>query len=342
MSIEIRNISPPDNALDVSVSTNILFDIVALDGKLINIGTLSVSIETNSNIDGDTHTTNYTVANTSVVKYSGTNVYYSVLLNLDRPFDESMSVTVKIDIQDTLAASMTQFSSSFTTLSKGLISDFRYAFIDFAQKIPVYNEILKKNSTTSPTVFDSAFQSWNLKPVPRIQVNQVISTTGYTIDYENGLVTFNTALDYNDVVEVTYQFAFFTDEQINSFFKQANAYYYNSPPQGGSTSIYGAGEMIQMSIMIGAASFAFREILFSLAFQEKRIIFDNASWGDGWTQIKDLLRGLYESYSKDWDKLLEAKKLKLPSISSIISPEYTLPGGRSRMFRYLYKGGAMG
>jgi hypothetical protein len=46
---------------------------------------------------------------------------------------------------------------------------------------------------------------------------------------------------------------------------------------------------------------------------------------------------LYEAYKEDWEKLLEAKKVRLPNIKTIITPEYTIPGGRSRMFRYLYK-----
>jgi hypothetical protein len=76
-----------------------------------------------------------------------------------------------------------------------------------------------------------------------------------------------------------------------------------------------------------------------LALQEKRIIFDNTSLGDGWTQVKDLFKSLHDAYKEDWKNILEAKKLRLPHIAAVVQPEFTLPGGRSRAFRYLYKGG---
>ena len=46
-----------------------------------------------------------------------------------------------------------------------------------------------------------------------------------------------------------------------------------------------------------------------------------------------------KNYEGDWEKLVEQKKLgPYPSSKLIVTPEYTLPGGRSRWFRYLFKG----
>jgi len=48
---------------------------------------------------------------------------------------------------------------------------------------------------------------------------------------------------------------------------------------------------------------------------------------------------LKQNYSSDWEKLLEQKKFgPYPTTRMVVTPEYTLPGGRSRWFRYLFKG----
>jgi hypothetical protein len=91
--------------------------------------------------------------------------------------------------------------------------------------------------------------------------------------------------------------------------------------------------------MIGAAAFAYRSLFASLAYQEKRLIFDNHSWEQGWQQIKDLFKALWESYEKMWELALKGKSARLPRIASVITPEFSMPGGRSRLFRYMYKSG---
>jgi len=347
MSIEVRNFTPSDEALNVSIYSNIQFDLVGLDGYTIDITSFTIDITTTSNIDEDTHVISYTDSS-SEVSYSGNSSYYSFMVNPSVPFDEGLSVTVTINVEGldevSAYALMEEFESSFTTSYNGVISDFKYAFIHYAQDIPMYDEQLRCRSTVAPQVFDSALQRWNKSPVPKIEVNQVIvassdTTYGHTVDYENGLINFTSALDYNDIVKASYHFSFFSDEQIQAFFRQASAVWAMNPPTGGPFSIYNASNMLQGVLMIGASTFAFRELLMSLAFQEKRIIFDNASGGEGWTQIKDLFKSLFDSYQDDWKSLLEAKKVRLPNIAAVISPSYTMPGGRSRMFRYLYKGG---
>jgi hypothetical protein len=47
---------------------------------------------------------------------------------------------------------------------------------------------------------------------------------------------------------------------------------------------------------------------------------------------------IYDSYAEAWKSAKEEKKNRLYSIAAIVQPEFTLPGGRSRYFRYLYKG----
>lgn len=346
MSIEITNFTPRDNENNVSTSGKIEFDIVATSGYIIDINTLIVKLEMSSKIVTDEQNyVSYDTTSESIV-FNGTNPYYRVSVSPDIPFDEGQSVTVIINIEgvDDSASSyeMPEYKSSFHTRYNGSISDFRFAFIEATQNIPVYNEILEKDSTTKPKIFDSAFKRWNNNHYTKIRVNQVIfskddASYGHLVNHEDGLVIFNNNLAYNDQVDASYTFSFFSDDQIDKFFKMALAQYTVSPPYGGPSSIYASGQTLAGLLMVGASIFAYRDLLMQLTIQEKRIIFDNASWGDGWSKTQEIFKSLLEGSNEMWKNILEAKKVRLPAINAIISPVFTLPGGRSRMFRYLFK-----
>lgn len=369
MALEIRNFKPANGSSGVSINTNISFDIVATNMDQIDIETLQIEILTTSKIDGTIGSVIYSIIPSGysygynysyqcgdiqdyfdcingAISYSGNCISVHVELNPTQPFELGQCVDIVVRLADTNGISMSPYSASFSTAYSDLISDFSVIFLECAQNIPVYHEILKKNNEIAPTVYSSAFKNFNEKPDVIVRYNQYIIepagtafTPSYTVDYENGRIIFNTPLEYNDEIDISYHFKFFTDEQINGFFKQAAAFWRIQPPYGGPTSIYGASTTEQYILMLGAATFAFRALLQCMAFQEPRLIFDNHSWEQGWTQVINLFKSLYEAYAKDWEKAMEAKKLRLPKISSVVTPEFSLPGGRSRLFRYMYKSG---
>lgn len=340
MGLEIRNINPPNSGSYVPITSNIFFNVVGLDGSMVDISTLSVEIETTSLIDSTEASITVTTASSdATIHYTGNSLAYAVSINPPLPFEYGQSVTVKIDVDDTLGTAMDQYSISFTTINNGLISVFRCAYINQADRIPVYNERLRPwDATADPTTFMSAYQAWNSFPAPIIEVNKVQVTSGYTIDYENGRVIFDSAKEANDEIKATYTFRLFSDEQILAFIDQATSIYRIHPPFGGPTSVFQASKYLQDIMMVGAASFAFRDLMFQLAFQERAIIFDDLSWKE-WGRAKDQFKSLADAWAQLWKDVLEAKKAQLPTIASVVTPEFTLPGGRSRFFRYLYKGG---
>jgi len=352
MSIEVRNISPSLNSIHVPINTNIEFDLVGLSGDEIDIETLSVDIEMNSKIiSGEVNTFTYDLGadpDLTEITYIGDTKYYRVTVTPTSPFDEGQAVTIKINvstkvISPAIPEEMVEYSYNFYTVNQGLISDFKFAFIESAQAIPVYGEILRPNKTTGATIFHSAFKNWNLKPQVVVRRNQVIIEEGFTIDYENGRIIFKNSdlehgpIEIEDQIDVDYTFSYFSDKQIQSYFDKAKAIWNVHPPFGGPGNIYTTSNTLQSVFMVGAASFAFRELLFGLAVQERRIIWDNESWDEGWKNVKDLFSKLSDEYKGDWEKLLTAKQYQLPSIAAVVTPSYTLPGGRSRFFRYLYK-----
>lgn len=340
--IEVRNISPAAGTANVSINSNVTFDLVGLDGDTIDIDTLAVTVTTLSKIDGEEYDSEYSIADSTNIFYSGSSSYYSVVLNPEAPFDHGMTVTIKInvDTEGDPATEMEEYVVSFSTVFNGLVSVFESTIIQLAQQIPVYDEVLKKDKTINPKTFYAAFGNWNRKPAPVIELNGVILNTGYSIDYSTGQVIFDETIDIEDQVKATYRFRFFEDEQIQNFFKQANAVYSMAPPYGGPYDIYSATPIVQGVLMLGAGMYAFRNLLLSLAFQEQRLIWDNASAEDGWTQVKDIFKQEHDFYKEEFDKALEYKKMRLASMRVISAPEFTLPGGRSRFFRYLWNAGS--
>lgn len=342
MAIEVRNITPKNDASNVPIETNMTFDLISTDGDQIDISTLSITLEVVSLITGDTLSNDYLITNVAAIQYQGDSNCYRVLFNPETVFEQGMTVTIKINVSDntpSFPVSMDEYSISFTTVYNDLISDFKYTIVYQAQNIPVYNEILLGNSTTAPQIFNSAFRNWNIRPRVEIKLNQVITESGFSIDYSNGQVIFDEPLEYNDQVEASYTFKCISDDQVQSYFKQASAIWRISPPSGGPLTIYAADTTIRSVLFIGAAQFAFNDLIFSLALQERRIIFDNRSWDEAWKSSIEIFKSLRDFYKDQWKILIEAKKVRLPQIASIVTPEYALPGGRSRFFRYLYKDG---
>ena len=97
----------------------------------------------------------------------------------------------------------------------------------------------------------------------------------------------------------------------------------------------GVGEA---AIVVSAIK-AIQRLVFGLNFQERALIF--AEKPENVQAAINNFKALYADYNTLWIEVKkEVKTLKLPSIGQISVPEYTLPGGRSRWFRYLYKNGS--
>ena len=51
---------------------------------------------------------------------------------------------------------------------------------------------------------------------------------------------------------------------------------------------------------------------------------------------KSTFQSMYKDYQSVWDEMAAGIKKALPGTNMIVVPEYTLPGGRARWFRYLF------
>jgi len=131
-----------------------------------------------------------------------------------------------------------------------------------------------------------------------------------------------------------YDFRWFSDEELDCFLNNA-LMSFNSYPPVRSYSLENVPAIHMPAILYGAAKDALRQMMMCLQFQEAQQVFGGPEAAkNAFSNIETLK----QNYEKDWDKLTEVKKYgRYPRMSVMLVPEYTLPGGRSRWFRYLFK-----
>jgi len=201
-----------------------------------------------------------------------------------------------------------------------------------AQRVPVYFEQGKPSFDRQTFTF--TYKNWNAGPGIKIYRNKTtLVHSGVTVDYPNGKIIFDKPLTAYDIVNVDYNFRWFSVEQLNSYILNAINVYNSFPPQG-NFNIANVPNWVIPGVLYKAARDAIREMIMCLMFQEPQQVFGGA---DEAAKIRGDLETLKKNYEGDWRLLFDLKKLgKYPQTRAISSPEFTLPGGRSRWFRYLF------
>lgn len=256
-------------------------------------------------------------------KFSSSDDYTEVITHFEvHPHDAIMNFSSSV------------VSQKFTDIMERGIRNLSNDFIYGAMHIPVYGEQAQR--TPSGKRYNFAFPNWNRDPRPLVRVNQRLVDEGWYCDYM-GNVYFEKALDDSDVVTAYYNFAFFGKEDLASFLDAGLDAMNAIPPASASyNSLSTAPREWWHGIQLYAAMQALRRLLLGMSFQETSIIFGE---GDRLSMARENINSLYESYSSSWTEFAAGIKKKLPGTGAIVLPEYTLPGGRARWYRYLYVSG---
>lgn len=209
--------------------------------------------------------------------------------------------------------------------------------IDCAQSIPVMFQEPKSSKDNQNFYWTKGL--WNVVPDTTIYRNQNVITTGFKINYFKGLVTFDTPLTSHDVVNADYNFRWFSDEQLDRFLSNG-IHKVNSFAPATFYALQNIPERYAVSVLYGAAVDALRTLMFCLNWQQPQQYFGGT---EGAQQAFSQMDTLKKNYEETLMKLLEQKKF-FPYrglTKAVVVPEYTLPGGRSRWFRYLFSGSAL-
>jgi len=207
--------------------------------------------------------------------------------------------------------------------------------ISCAQNIPVYDEEGRICEDSRSVRFN--FPRWNQNHLTRIYRNQKLVTGGISINYFKGEVIFEEPLheDY-DVVNADYNFRWFEDEALDRFLSNA-LHIVNAYPPVGHRTLVSIEDRYLPSVLYGAAIDALRQLILCLQFQEPKEVFGGEEGAKNAAGAFDTLK---QNFEKSFENLLEQKKYGpyrgLTKMNT--TPEFTLPGGRSRWFRYMMGG----
>ncbi len=222
-----------------------------------------------------------------------------------------------------------------TLLYSGRFLEFRMALeyhLTCAQSIPVYYEQAKPSRDRKK--FRFSFKNWNQSADVKVYRNGNVVNDGVEVDFFNGTISFDETLAIQETVNADYNFKWFKDEELNRFLNNSVQTVNVYPPQS-DYSIEDVADHHIPTILYGAAKDALRQLMMCLQFQQPQQVFGGPEGAKSAFQGFDTLK---QNYEKDWEKLLEQKKYgRWPRIMVTTTPSFTLPGGRSRWFRMLFK-----
>lgn len=214
-----------------------------------------------------------------------------------------------------------------------------YYMIKSTQEIPVENEQAKISANGLKATF--TFDKWNVfYNKTKIYRNFEEVNSGYTINYDTGEVIFSSALGEHETVQADYNFSWFGSEEMATFLS-FSLNEINMVPPGSSKTLANAPVTWYPAIVYGAAKNVYRRLIHDLSYQQPKLVYgwDGTADGGTWKDAVENFRTLKENYEGDFeDAAKNAKRNTWPSIGIVVAPEFTMPGGRSRWFRYLYKG----
>jgi hypothetical protein len=209
------------------------------------------------------------------------------------------------------------------------------SLVGYTQRIPVFNEIIRFNRAR--TQGELSFPRWNHTAGVKLTVNDVPRESGYTVDYAKGWITFDHSVPEHDEVKCSYNFRWFSDNDIDNFIDMGLQEINIWPPQL-NWNLLNVPPFWVVAVEYCAAVNLIRSWMMALAFQEPAKVFGGLKRAQEVFQQMDTLK---KNFEERLDKMLEQKKnfSYMGLTKTITVPEYTLPGGRSRWFRYLYKSG---
>jgi len=204
--------------------------------------------------------------------------------------------------------------------------EFRLALehhLSCSQAIPIYYEQAKTSRDNQTYSF--TFPDWNQSPGVNVYRNDVIVNSGVEVDYFRGSVTFDNPLLPQETVHADYNFRWFDDDKLIRFLLNAVQTVNIYPPHSDFT-LRDVPDRYTPAVLYGAAKDALRQLMMCINFQEPAQVFggpENAQ------KAFANFETLKQNYEKDWEKLCEQKKYgPYPRSLMIVTPEYTLPGGR--------------
>jgi len=253
-----------------------------------------------------------------------------------------------------------------------LVKSSLYYEVKEYMKLPIYDEEVLFNRSDG-SIGDVAFSNWSYWPRPVIRIegpsnngnnryiilseDTPITNTSdcsdpsypdgltYKVDYQGRIYFLKgdgvtpQVIDPADTVYASYGVELFTHSQMNSALYMSLQGINAQPGTDKYMSVSAAPYYWDLAIVVGAAYYLYRSLLVGLSQRQRRILIMDPDSGafDSINALRETVKMYKEQYDEQL-KVLPASKY--PRIGTITTPEFNMPGGRSRMFRWIWKNGA--
>lgn len=135
-----------------------------------------------------------------------------------------------------------------------------------------------------------------------------------------------------DTIFATYSVKMFTSQHMNSALYMALQTINSQPGASKYQTVASAPYYYDPAIVFGACYYLIRSLLVSLTGRQRRLLLEDPD-----AKVIEDLRNTANMYKEEFEKLLEKLPIaSYPGIRGIVVPEFNMPGGRSRFFRYIW------
>jgi hypothetical protein len=211
----------------------------------------------------------------------------------------------------------------------------RDPLIQLSDTEPIYSTI---NTTYDPIIknrdgYESQYTDGNNYP-NGLMVKYDFMGNIYFID-ENGSPV---EIHSYDNVLISYSIKMITNDHMNSSLYMALQSINAQPGASKYRQVSDAPYYYDPALVYGAAYYILRSLLVSLTSRQRRLLIEDPD-----ARIADDIRQSATMYKEEFDKMLEKLPIAFyPGIRSVVVPEFNMPGGRSRFFRYIWNIGTGG
>lgn len=211
----------------------------------------------------------------------------------------------------------------------------RDPLIQLSETVPIYSTI---NTTYDPIIknrdgYESQYTDGSNYP-NGLMVKYDFMGNIYFIDENGGPVEIHS---YDNVL-VSYSIKMITNDHMNSSLYMALQTINSQPGASKYQKVTDAPYFYDPALVYGAAYYILRSLLTSLTNRQRRLLIEDPD-----ARVTDDLRQSATMYKEEFEKMLEKLPIAFyPGIRSVVVPEFNMPGGRSRFFRYIWNIGTGG
>ncbi len=237
-------------------------------------------------------------------------------------------------VVQTLIVSSDETANVFHSAMMSLVRIVLERYIPALQAIPMFR--LQADDTSDNKTYYFAFKHWNQSAGVRVYRSMREVTSGFTVDYLNGIVTFDKPNLESETIQATFNFRFFSDDALDTFLLQGlNKFNIFAPHT--QMSFCNILDRYVPPVIYGAAVDALRTFLQQLMWPQYNVLYGTPERAD---KAYEQVESLKKDYEEEWKTLCEEKK-KFPYKGLhhlIVQPWFTVPGGRARFARSLFLG----